>query len=409
MDCKSIGYLLSSLRKKSGLTQAQVAEKLKVSNKAVSKWESGLGYPEVTQFPALAELYGVSIDYIMTGERRGIVIAGNILVDLVKNVDCYPKIGMLANISNVTRSVGGCVPNTAIDIAKIDRDVPLSAIGKVGDDEYGRYVISMLQKYGIDTGKISVSAENPTSFSDVISMPSGERTFFHASGANAEFSPADIDVTLLNCRILHIGYILLLDSFDKYDPEYGTVMAKFLKSVQDRGIKTSIDVVSDSTADYKAKIVPALKYCNYVIINEIECCTVWGIEPYDPSGKIIVDNIKLAMEKTAESGVADKVVVHSKAAGFCLDVASGEFTAVLSFIVPPEDIKGSVGAGDTFCAACLYCLYNNCSDKQMLEFASAAAVTNLFAENSIDGVLPKSEILKINKKYRRYEYEKICL
>lgn len=40
----------------------------------------------------------------------------------------------------------------AIDIAKIDRSVPLYALGKIGDDEHGRYVISKLQKYGIDTG-----------------------------------------------------------------------------------------------------------------------------------------------------------------------------------------------------------------------------------------------------------------
>lgn len=74
----------------------------------------------------------------MTGERKGIALAENILTDNVKTVSDYPKQGMLANILSVSRGVGGCVPNTAIDIAKIDRSVPLYALGKIGDDEHGR-------------------------------------------------------------------------------------------------------------------------------------------------------------------------------------------------------------------------------------------------------------------------------
>ena len=165
MDAKSIGYTIAALRRRQNLTQSQLAERLKVSDKTVSKWENGLGYPEITQFPALAELFGVSIDYIMTGERKGIALAGNILADLVKTIKEYPRIGMLSSIRSVRRSVGGCVPNTGIDLAKIDRSIPLSAIGRVGDDDDGRYVLSQLQRRGIDTGRVRVSSTAPTSVS----------------------------------------------------------------------------------------------------------------------------------------------------------------------------------------------------------------------------------------------------
>ena len=196
----------------------------------------------------------------MTGERKGIAVAGNILTDNVKTVNDYPKQGMLANILSVSRSVGGCVPNTAIDIAKIDRSVPLYALGKIGDDEHGRYVISKLQKYGIDTGKIAVSAKSTTSFSDVMSLPTGERTFFHARGANAEFSPDDIDLSSLSARMLHIGYILLLDSFDNADFEYGAVMARFLHDVKEAtdfvnatGVDALAVAIGTAHGAYKAK------------------------------------------------------------------------------------------------------------------------------------------------------------
>lgn len=332
----------------------------------------------------------------------GITIAGNIIVDVVKNIDCYPKIGMLSNIESVSKAVGGCVPNTAINFTKIDNEVPVKVIGKVGNDDYGRYVTGRMNAFGIDTSMVKISSKEPTSFSDVMNLPSGERTFFHARGANAEFSPQDIDLDKLSCDIFHIGYILLLDSFDKEEKEYGTAMAGLLKQVQERGIKTSVDIVSDSSADYQKTIVPALKYCNYAIVNEIESCTTFNLEPRDEDGKLLINNIHLAMSKMAECGVKDKVIVHSKEAGFILDVKSGNFITVPSIDIPKEMIKGKVGAGDSYCAGCLYGLYNGYSDREILEFASAAAICNLFAENSIDGMLKKSEIEKIPEKYGRF-------
>lgn len=399
MDAKSIGLLISKLRKKQGMTQFQLAQRLNISDKAISRWENGFGFPEVTQFPILASIFGVTVDYLMTGERKGITVAGNIITDIVKTIDCYPQIGMLANVSDVKIAVGGCATNTAIDLAKIDRSIPISVIGKIGDDEYGRYMLSQLSRYNIDCEGVSVSPNRPTSFSDVMSMTSGERTFFHARGSNAEFSPEDIDITLINSVILHIGYILLLDCFDKEDDEYGTVMARFLHDVQHHGIKTSIDVVSDSEADYKAKIIPALKYCNFAFLNELESSRITDLEPYNQDGTLNIDNIKRTMKFIAECGVKEKVIVHCKTAGFCYDVPTDEFTVVPSINVPKSEIKGSVGAGDAFCAGSLYGIYNGFDDKHILEFAASAAACNLFAENSVDGMLGRNEIEKISEKY----------
>lgn len=403
MDARITGENIAELRKKIGLTQLQLAEKLKISDKTVSRWENGLGFPEVTQFPALAKILGVTVDFLMTGERKGITIAGNLIADVVKRIDCYPETGMLANVLSVSTAVGGCAANTSIDIRKIDSDIPVSTIGKIGDDDYGRYLISQLSRYGIDCSGVSVSADKPTSFSDVMSLSSGERTFFHARGSNAQFSLEDIDISALNCVIFHIGYILLLDAFDEKDEEYGTVMARLLHQIQERGIKTSVDVVSDSTADYKAKILPALKYCNYAIMNEIESAQLTGLSPVNKDGSPNIENIKKTMKFMAECGVKDKVIIHCKKAGFCLDVATGSFTIVGSLDIPSEEIKGSVGAGDAFCAGSLYGIYNGYDDEHILEFASAAAAANLFAENAIDGMLPKEEIEKLAEKYGRKE------
>ena len=400
MNQKLFGATITRLRKKNRMTQSALAESLNVSDKAVSKWETGLGYPEITLLPKIAAVFGVTVDYLITGERKGITIAGNILTDIVKNIDCYPQVGMLSNISSVTRAVGGCAPNTAIDLSRIDPSVPLSVIGCIGDDEYGRYVISQMQRCNIDTSGVKITDAAPTSFSDVMSLPSGDRTFFHARGANALFSPDDVDISGLTCNILHIGYILLLDRFDAPDEEYGTVMARFLHQVQQAGIRTSIDVVSDSSADYPNHIIPALKYCDYVIINEIECCSIWNLDPRREDGKLNVAVVKEAMRRTMECGGCEKVIVHSKESGFCLN-RGGEMTVVPSLLIPASEIKGSVGAGDAFCAGCLYGIYHHYSDQEMLEFASAAAACNLFAENAVDGMRSRQEILQVMHHYQR--------
>lgn len=65
----SIGKTIAELRKEKGWTQIELAEKLQVSDKAISKWEKDNGAPSVEFFPALAELFDVSIDYIMTGNK----------------------------------------------------------------------------------------------------------------------------------------------------------------------------------------------------------------------------------------------------------------------------------------------------------------------------------------------------
>ena len=333
----------------------------------------------------------------------GIAIAGNIIADMVKSIGEYPERGMLAVINELSTAVGGCVPNTAIDIAMIDPSVKVKALGRTGEDGTGEFIKKTMESYGIDTSAVLCTKGVATAFSDVMSVAGGERTFCTYSGANAHFTPSDIDLSSLDCDILHIGYILLLDEFDKEDSEYGTVMARFLHNVQKAGIKTSIDVVSNNEGDFAAKMLPALKYSDYVIINEIECCSIWGVSPRLENGRVNVPVLKDAMQRMLDAGVREKVIVHCKEAGFCLD-KSGKFTEVGSLDVDKSLFKGSVGAGDAYCAASLYGIYRGMEDAEILEFASAAAVCNLFEANSIDGMRSFDEIIKLKNAHGRMEY-----
>ena len=73
--------------------------------------------------------------------------------------------------------------------------------------------------------------------------------------------------------------------------------------------------------------------------------------------------------------------------------ASNMKKAIADILLTEGYIKGSVGAGDAFCAGCLYGIYNGFSDKDILEFASGAAACNLAEADSVSGMQNKEYIL----------------
>ena len=70
MDQKKIGSFLKELRKEKDITQEQLAEKINVSGRTVSRWETGSNMPDISLLAELAEFYDVSIPEIIDGERK---------------------------------------------------------------------------------------------------------------------------------------------------------------------------------------------------------------------------------------------------------------------------------------------------------------------------------------------------
>ncbi len=68
MDCSKTGALILKLRKEKGLTQKALAEKMNISDRAISKWERGIGCPDVSLLNELSEIFGVNIEKILLGD-----------------------------------------------------------------------------------------------------------------------------------------------------------------------------------------------------------------------------------------------------------------------------------------------------------------------------------------------------
>ncbi len=320
---------------------------------------------------------------------KGIAVAGSILVDKINEINAYPTAGELTKILRTSLAVGGCVPNVAVDLKRMDGNLEVKAIGRIGNDGEGAYVVKTLQENGVNCDGIKV-VDDKTSFTDVMSVVGGERTFFTYAGANAEFGIDDFDFDNLPVKMLHLGYFLLLDKVDDGDG------LKILKAAQEKGIKTSIDLVSENSNRYQS-LLPCLEYVDNVIINEVEGGKIAGIEPKN-------ENLRAIAEKIKSYGVKERVIIHAPKFGVCL---SGDgFTVVPSYQLPDGFIKGTTGAGDAFCAASLMGIYNEATDEEILSFASAAAVSALSQADAVSGVTSAEEIKRFCKQFER---RKICL
>ncbi|MGN1117070.1 MAG: helix-turn-helix domain-containing protein, partial [Acutalibacteraceae bacterium] len=69
MNENKTGTFISTLRKEKELTQAQLAEKLNVTDKAVSRWETGKGMPDSSLLVPLADILGITVNELLTGEK----------------------------------------------------------------------------------------------------------------------------------------------------------------------------------------------------------------------------------------------------------------------------------------------------------------------------------------------------
>ncbi len=68
MDCSKVGGLIGYLRKEKNMTQKEVADRLNISDKTISKWERGRGCPDVSLLAELSNLFGVNIEKILLGD-----------------------------------------------------------------------------------------------------------------------------------------------------------------------------------------------------------------------------------------------------------------------------------------------------------------------------------------------------
>lgn len=333
-------------------------------------------------------------------ERIGLAAGGNWIVDHMKMIDRLPSRGMLANIRSESLSTGGAPANVLVDLSRMRAPFPLVGLGVVGDDPAGRLVLETCRRHAINAAALVTTKEAPTSYTDVMFEEStGDRSFFHCRGANALFGPEHVHADSLSCRIFHFGYLLLLDRMDGSDEQYGTVAAAFLHQLRQRGIKTSVDVVSEDSDRFTTIVPPALRYVDYLILNEIEAGRAVGRSVRSAAGRLNGAALKDVVERLWDLGDMELVAVHMPEGVYVRDRSGNRF-ACGSLTVPQSYIRGKLGAGDAFCAGMLYGLHEGWNGERAARLGTYAATACLSHSSATEGLLPLDQLMELGAQFR---------
>ncbi|MCW0329349.1 carbohydrate kinase family protein [Pantoea ananatis] len=324
------------------------------------------------------------------GARRGILAAGVMLVDYVHRISHWPEQGWLAEVEHSEKAAGGAPLNVLLTLSRMQCQLPLVAIGLLGNDADGDYLLAIMQASQIDHRWVQRTGDKPTAMTQVMTAPDGQRTFFFSPGANALLDRTHFAAVDDAQRIFHLGYLLLLETLDGADSEFGTRSARLLAQMQQRGYFTSLDLASRA-GDYRPQVLPALRWLDYLVINELEAQALSGVVLRDDNGIQPPAAFALAAQWLAGQGVRQRVVIHAPEGAWGQEVG-GEGIWQPAWQLAPDEIVGSVGAGDAFCAGVLYASHEGDDMLATLQLAHTCARFNLRAANAVDGIRPLTDM-----------------
>ena len=318
--------------------------------------------------------------------RHGLLAGGNWLVDHVKVIDAYPQPEQLASILHRLQGTGGAPYNVLITLARCGAPFPLYGAGLVGRDLSGRQILEDCRRRRINTRWLGTSTRAPTSYTDVMTeQKTGRRTFFHDRGANAFWRGNDLDFDAIPARMFHLGYVLLLDQLDKPDARFGTKAARLLAGAQAAGLKTSVDAATVENDRYAQVVLPALRFTDYCILNEIEAGRTAGCNLRRRDGALDPAGWRRATAALLRAGVRELVVIHSPE-GALARTPRGEEVWQSSLRLPPGYIAGTAGAGDAFCAGLLLGLHGGWDLPRCLRAGTCLAAASLSHPTTTGGI-----------------------
>ena len=178
---------------------------------------------------------------------KNVIAAGHICLDITPDLELDQENrqirgellapGKLLRIGKAEVSAGGSVVNTGIGIKRMGGNVEL--MGSVGKDEFGRIVLSQMEKYGVGTESITHSEKASTAYSIIFAPPGTDRIIFHYEGTNAWFGEEDIDFKKLeDASLFHFGYPPLMRGM--YE-NTGEKFIRLLRTVKETGTAVSVD------------------------------------------------------------------------------------------------------------------------------------------------------------------------
>jgi sugar/nucleoside kinase (ribokinase family) len=316
--------------------------------------------------------------------RRGFVTAGTWCVDYNKLIARWPDEDTSNEVLSIDPQGGGSACNLAIDLKRLDPDMPVETIGLVGDDENGRFLAGQCDEYGIGRAQLRLTPGGATFSVDAFTVVNGLRTHLYHPGVANAMSPDDFDFAGVEARVLHLGLPGAHRTMDAPWREDANGWVAVLKAARRQGLETNLELMTTSAERLAALTRPCLPYLDYLIVNDFEIGAAAGIETR-AGGRTDFTAVRRAIEIALTLGPMRVVVAHFPE-GAIAGAREGGVAAFGSVALPESEIVGANGAGDAFAAGLLYGLHESWDLRRALALGHCTAAASMRAISTTAGV-----------------------
>ena len=272
---------------------------------------------------------------------------------LCRPVTEIPPGGDTFFVEDFALAVSGAAGSAAIVAAK--HGLKVQAVGGVGQDLMGDWVLQRLGDFGVDCTHMQRVPEMMTSSSIVTTRPDGARPALHKRGATAGFYVDDTALDqVIDTRIFHIGGVGLMDAMDQ-----GRA-AEVMAAAKAGGATTTLDVFA-STPDDLAKIKPLLAATDYFMPSEEEAMALSGLEDFEDIATFLLDQGTGAVILTLGADGA----MYRDAQGRAFDLPAYQI-----------DVQCTCGCGDCFNAGFATGLHLGRDIEDCVRMGQAASAQN---------------------------------
>ncbi len=258
-----------------------------------------------------------------------LLVIGEINADLILSGDVIPAFGQAEKlVDDATLAIGSSSCIVACGAAKLGLRVAF--IGKVGDDEFGRFMLNSLIARGIDTSRVIVDDTIKTGLTVILSL-GNDRAMLTYAGSIAALRYDEIDLSLLErARHVHISSYFLLDALRADVP-------RLFAAAHARGLTTSLDTNYDPSMRWDSGLMEVLKNTDLFFPNETELRGIAGTENIEDGLRILAASGATIAVKQGEHGAT---AMHGS-----------EIAHAPALALPVVD---TTGAGDSFNAGFIY-------------------------------------------------------
>ena len=196
-------------------------------------------------------------------------------------VSSLPEGGNTIFVDDFALAVSGAAGAAAVVSAK--HGLKVQAVGGIGPDLMGEWVLRRMSDFGIDTKMMQICDGYSTSSSIVTTRPNGQRPALHKKGATGGFHIDDNQIDrVLDTKIFHIGGVGLMDRMDQGRN------AEILAEAKKRGCTTTLDVFA-STSDDLGLVKPLLENTDFFMPSEEEAMALSGLTEFEDITSFLLD------------------------------------------------------------------------------------------------------------------------